>query len=291
MDLIVIQALGLLLLIGGLGSAYGFLVRPRVPSGDSQRTGLLMLLVLTMLGGFIGSIGWWTDNPASFSWDLPLLASRMLAAAAVAFGVLNWLALTHPTRRRVRLALLLLLTYLLPLAVAIVLFHLNRFDPSAPITYAFFLIIIGMILAGGGYLWKQPSIVEDTARDSRPTSRLSRGWLTGQAIFMGVWGIALFLTDSGPDLIWAWPGDLLTSRLIAVMLLTICAAAFYSRNRADTADLTHLLVLVYGLGVVAANSAHALEGKPIKPLYVAVFGVMAFISLGFWWQSRKVHEP
>lgn len=285
------QVLGLLMLIAGVGGAYWFLVRPRVPPGDIQRSGLLMLLVLTMMGGSIGSIGWWTDNPASFSWDLPLLASRMLAAAAVAFGVLNWLALAHPTQRRVRLALLLLLTYLLPLAIAIVLFHLNRFDPTAPITYAFFLIVIGMILPAGGYLWRQPSIIEDTARDSRPTSSLSRAWLTGLAIFMGVWGIALFLTDSGPDLIWAWPGDLLTSRLIAVMLLTICAAAFYSRNRADSAHLTHMLVLVYGLGVVAANIAHALEGKPIKPLYVAVFAVMAFISLGFWWQSRKIHEP
>lgn len=287
MDLIVMQELGLLLLIAGVGGAYRFLVRPRVPPGDIQGTGLLMLLVLTMMGGFIGSIGWWTDNPASFSWDLPLLASRMLGAAAVAFGVLNWLVLAHPTWRRVRLALLLLLTYLLPLAVAIVLFHLNRFDPAAPITYSFFIIVIGMIFAGSCYLWKQPSIVEDAARDTRPTSSLSRGWLTGLTILMGVWGIALFLTDSGPDLIWAWPGDLLTSRLIAVMLLTISAAAVYSRNRADTAHLTHILVLVYGLGVVAANIAHALEEKPIKPVYVAVFGIMAFISLGFWWQARK----
>lgn len=285
------QVLGLLMLIAGVGGAYWFLVRPRVPPSDIQRTGLLMLLVLTMMGGFIGSIGWWTDNPASFSWDLPLLASRMLGAAAVAFGGLNWLVLTYPTQRRVRLALLMLLTYLLPLAVAIVLFHLNRFDPAAPITYSFFIIVIGMILAGGWYLWKQPLIVEDAARDTRPTSSLSRGWLTGLAILMGVWGIALFLSDTGPDLIWAWPGDLLTSRLIAVMLLTISAAAFYSRNRADTAHLTHVLVLVYGLGVVAANIAHALEGKPVKPVYVAVFGIMAFISLGFWWQARKIHEP
>src|SRR5918994_1285749 len=40
--------------------------------------GMLLLSVLTLVGGLLGSTGGWIDDPRSFSWDLPLLASRML---------------------------------------------------------------------------------------------------------------------------------------------------------------------------------------------------------------------
>jgi hypothetical protein len=246
-----------------------------------------MLLVLTLMGGLIGSTGWWLDEPSSFSWDLPTLASRMLASAALAFVAANFMALRQPTYRRVRLVLLMLVVYLLPLAAAIVLFHLNRFDPSAPITYVFFILVIGMIIAGVWYLWRTPAILlsEQTA-DSQPSTMITRFWLIGVALVMGLWGMALFLTDSGSDLIWLWAGDLLTSRLIAVMLLTICAAALYSHRFADTARITQLVIVVYGVGVVVSNFISLLSDKPLKPIYVALFGIAALVSFGMLFARR-----
>jgi len=48
---------------------------------------MLLLSVLTLVGGLLGSTGWWIDDSRSFSWNLPPLASRMLAPSCFAFGV------------------------------------------------------------------------------------------------------------------------------------------------------------------------------------------------------------
>ncbi len=281
---VAVQFAGLCALIAGVLLGYWRWIRPRAAHLNFQSFGLVTLLILTLMGGLIGSTGWWFDYPSSFAWDLPTLASRMLASAGWAFGVANFIVLERPTQRRVRLALLMLLTYLLPLAIAIVLFHLDRFDPNAPITYAFFIFVIGMIVPCIWYLLRQPTITPD---DSQPTDNLTRAWLTLIAVLMGLWGIALFITDSGSDLIWVWVGDLLTTRLIAVMLLTIAVAAIYSRNYVDTARITLIAIVVYGFGVIAANIANLLDNKPLKPVYVVVFGIAALISLGLLIVNRE----
>jgi hypothetical protein len=276
---VAVQFAGLVALIVGVGFGYWRWIRPRASQLNLQSMGLVALLTLTFTGGFIGSTGWWFDNPSSFAWDLPTIASRMLANAGWAFGAATFFVLEHPTQRRIRLALLMLLTYLLPLAIAIVLFHLDRFDPSAPITYAFFIFVIGMIVPCIWYLLRTPTIESDTTKDSTPSNNLTRVWLTIIAVVTAVWGIALFATDSGTDLIWLWAGDLLTSRLIAVMLLTIAVAAFYSRNHADTARITLYTIIVYGLGIVASNVAALLDNKPMKLVYLIAFGGVALISI------------
>lgn len=277
------QLAGLIALLAGIGIAYRVWIRPRATHLNGPSRGLLMLLVLTMLGGLIGSTGWWFDNPSAFSWDLPPLASRMLGSAAVAFAAANLMALRQPSFRRVRLVLLI---YLLPLAAAIVLFHLNRFDPTAPITAVFFIVVIGMILAGGWYLLRQPVVVPDYDHDARPTDAITRAWLTGLGEVMGVGGLALFLTDTGSDLIWLWPGDLLTGRLIAAMLLTLCAAALYSRRFAEPARITLVVIVIYGLGVIVSNLINLLGDKPLKPVYIVVFGVAGLISAGLLFRER-----
>jgi len=59
----------------------------------------------------------------------------MLAAAGWSFALVCWLALERPSLPRLRLVVIMLFVYLTPLAVAILLFHLSRFDWMAPITY------------------------------------------------------------------------------------------------------------------------------------------------------------
>lgn len=140
---LLLQLLGLALLIGGLWWGYRRWIAPRQQSLDLRSKGLLLLIILTLMGGFFGSPFWWLDEARSFAWDLPALASRMLAAAGWSFVVATAMALEQPTTGRLRLALLLLITYLGPLVVAILFFHLERFDFSAPITYAFFAIAGG----------------------------------------------------------------------------------------------------------------------------------------------------
>jgi hypothetical protein len=79
-------------------------------------------------------------------------------------------------------------------------------------------------------------------------------------------------------LIWVWPGDLLTSRLIAVMLLTIAVGAAYALRYADASKVMLGVIAVYGFGVMVANLWNILANKPVIPSYVAAFGIMFLVS-------------
>ena len=279
------QLAGLLLLIGSVRFGYLQWVRPHATTPASR--GLLMLMVATLMGGFIGSPFWWTDQVWSFSWDLPPLASRMLGAAGWAFFVVALLVLRRPTHRRLRLILLLLFIYLVPLTVAILVFHLDRFDFSRPITYAFFAVVVPMDIATIWYLLRQPQIIPDEARDALPATIVVQVWLCIVATITALWGIALFVTDSGPSsTIWAWSGDLLSSRLIGVMLLTIATGALYAFRYADTARIMLTMIEVYSLGLAVAASWNMLYDLPIKPLYTAVFGIILLVTSVLLWSER-----
>jgi hypothetical protein len=264
-------------LLGIVGWGYRRWIRPR--EVGTQGKGMLLLTIVTLVGGLVGSTGWWIDDPRSFSWDLPPLASRMLASAGWAFGVATIAALQRPVPRRMRLVMLMLAAYLAPLLVAIPLFHLDRFDPAAPITYAFFALVLPMTVAALWYLFQQPVIISDEPTDSLPPTPLVGAWLGLVAAVTAFWGLALFITDNGPSgLIWAWPGDLLTSRLIAVMLLTLAIGAVYALRYADVSRVMLGVIAVYGFGVTLANLWNILVSKPVKPSYVAAFGIMFLVS-------------
>lgn len=275
MQSILVNALGALLLFTALGIGYWRWISPRRASLDWQGRGLLLLLLLTLAGGLIGAPAWWANQPHAFSWRLPPLAGRMLAAAAWAFVVACVGALQKPSRRRVRLVLLLLAVYLVPLIPTIILFHLDRFDPGALITYEFFALVLGMSTASIWYLVRQPDIA-DAPQDDERADLLHELWLGTVAVITCVWGVALFLTDSGPSsLIWVWPSDLLTSRLIAVMLLAIGVGAGTSLRFASPARLMLAVLVTYGLGVALANLWSAFLGKPISMSYLLAFGAIA----------------
>jgi hypothetical protein len=277
MDGLLVQFLGLFALLGIVGWGYRRWIRPR--EVGTQGKGMLLLTIVTLVGGLVGSTGWWIDDPRSFSWDLPPLASRMLASAGWAFGVATIAALQRPVPRRMRLVMLMLAAYLAPLLVAIPLFHLDRFDPAAPITYAFFALVLPMTVAALWYLFQQPVIISDEPTDSLPPTPLVGAWLGLVAAVTAFWGLALFITDNGPSgLIWAWPGDLLTSRLIAVMLLTLAIGAVYALRYADVSRVMLGVIAVYGFGVTLANLWNILVSKPVKPSYVAAFGIMFLVS-------------
>jgi hypothetical protein len=272
---VIMQSITLAILLGALWWGYRQWVQPRHGTTSLQGRGLLILIVLTFMGGLIGSPFWWFDEPRSFSWDLPPLASRMLAAAGWSFAVVTWLVLQRPTPRRTRLALVLLATYLAPLVVAILLFHLDRFNFRAPITYAFFAISGGMSIAALWFLLRRPIVLSDQASDNAPTRRRTSIWLGLVALPTACWGAALFATDAGPwRLIWAWPGDLLSSRLIGVMLLTIAVGSALSLRFADQATLMLAMTTTYGLGVAIANLWNVLVGRPINMAYLLGFSVM-----------------
>ena len=277
MDGLLVQFLGLFALLGIVAWGYWRWIRPR--EVGIQGKGVLLLTIVTLVGGLLGSTGWWIDDPRSFSWNLPPLASRMLASAGWAFGVATFAALQRPVPHRMRLVLLMLATYLAPLLVAVALFHLDRFDPAAPITYTFFALVLLMTVSALWYLIRQPVIVPDTPAGSLPPGPLVRAWLGLVATVTALWGLALFVTDNGPSaLIWAWPGDLLTSRLIAVMLLTVTVGAVYSLQYADASKVMLGVIAVYGFGVALANLWNVLASKPVNPSYAVAFGVMFLVS-------------
>ena len=287
MNNLFLQLAGLGLLLAGLGLGYWLLIRPYRPLTVHQ-VSALMLVLLTLMGGLIGSPFWWLDEPLSFSWDLPPLASRMLAAAGWAFALAAFLALRRPTRERLRLIMLMLFVYLAPLAAAILLFHLDRFDWAAPITYGFFIIVLIMIAGATWQLVRPVGVVASRAATLTPGTRF---WLWAVAIVAGLWGLALAPTDSGfSPLIWVWPGDLLSSRLIAVMLFTLSAGALYSLRAPDTVGITLAAWAVYGFGVVLANGWNLVGGKPMKEAYAIAFLLLGMVSLFLLWrwsQQRK----
>jgi hypothetical protein len=241
------------------------------------------LVVLTLVGGFVGSFGWWLDVPNSFSWDLPPLAARMLVAAGWSFALACWLALERPSLSNLRLTTLMIFIYLTPLTIAIGLFHLGRFDWIAPITYAFFAIVVAMIAVATWHSLHPTGIIQ--GEDEVPVASLTQGWLRATAILTALWGLALFLTDEGPsNLIWVWPGDLLTSRLIAVMLWTLSAAAIYSLRSRSAVRITLAVMLAYGIGVVMANLWNM---TAVKLLYVLLFALIAIGSGAILWLDRQ----
>lgn len=290
MVVIIGQVVALAVLLIALWGGYRRWVQPRAASLTGADRALLLLVILTLMGGFIGGAFWWFDVAGSFSWDLPPLASRMLAVAGFAFGVVTAIALEHPTAGRLRLILVLLAVYLLPLLVAAPLFHLDRFDPAAPITYAFFLIVALMSAASLWFLLRPPRLLAETG-DVVPASPVVQGWLGVCAALTALWGLALFATDNGPSaLMWVWPGDMLTSRLIGVMLLTLAVGALLGLRHADIARQMLAMLLTYGLGLAVASIWNSLSGKPIKPAYVVVFGVLGLGSLLLLWRERGLRR-
>ena len=274
---LLVQSLGLFALLGLAAWGYRHWISPR--RVGIQGKGMLLLCVVTLVGGLLGSTGWWIDDPRAFSWDLPPVASRMLASAGWAFGVATIAALQRPVPHRMRLVMLMLAAYLVPLLLTAPLFHLDRFDPAAPITYAFFALVLTMTVAATWYLVKQPVVVSDEPADSLAPRALVSNWLGLVAAVCALWGLALFVTDDGPSgLIWVWPGDLLTSRLIAVMLLTIALGAVYALRYADIARVMLGVIAVYGFGVMLANLWNILANLPINLSYVSVFGIMFVTS-------------
>jgi hypothetical protein len=258
---------------------------------DTQQRGVLLLIIVTLAGGLVGSPVWWADDPRAFAWDLPPLAGRMLGAAGWSFVALCLAALEYPTRGRIRLALVMLAVYLTPLAIAILIWHRDRFDPGAPITYAFFIIVAGLIVPALWFLIRPPRPIA-RREDHRPAAPLLSLWLTIVAAVTGLWGLALFVTDRGPTaLIWAWPGDLLTSRLIGVMLLTIMAGALQSRRSADLARIVLLATIVYAVGLTVASLWGLLLGQPPRPGYAVAFAAIAIGSTLALASERRAPAP
>ena len=62
-----------------------------------------------------------------------------------------------------------------------------------------------MTVAALWYLFEQPVIVHSEPADSLDPTALVGRWLGLVAAVTALWGLALFVTDSGPsDLIWVW---------------------------------------------------------------------------------------
>jgi hypothetical protein len=273
-------AFGAIVLAGGLFAGYRLWIAPRSAAGTEAAV-LLALIVLTLLGGLFGSPAWWFDHEDAFSWDLPPLASRMLAAAGFSFVTASLYALVSPSRPRLRLHLVLLAVYLAPLVLIILIAHLDRFEFGEPIVWAFFLIAGGMTAASLYFLARTPQVLEPEPAGSPPAEDV-QAWLLVIAVVMLLWGAALFVTDDGfSRLIWVWPGDLLSSRLIGVMLLAIGAGALYSRRSVAATSMMLATAATYGLFVVAANLWSLTLDAPVREAYVIVFAVIGVGSLAF----------
>ena len=276
----VLQLFGLLLLLAGVAFGYWYWTRPHQNVLNLQSRGLLLLMFLTMAGALVGSPLWWADDERGFSWDLPPLVSRMLAAASWSFVAVSYMALRRPSYRRLRLVLVLVFVYLFPLTIAILLFHLDRFDFSAGVTYVFFIIVVLMDVASAWYLFRQPTILQDEAQDREPTALIVRLWMLFTAVLLGSWGIALFFSNTGPiTAVWVWSYDVLSTRLIGVMLFAVAIGLLYSFRFRDVAHVMLATLVVYGVGISAASLWNVIVDEPFPVSYFVVFGLVSLVSL------------
>lgn len=262
------QIMGLALLLGGFALGERILARRATAA---RRLAAERIIVLTLVGGFLGAPFWWRGDPDAFAWTLPPLAGRMLAAAGWAFAVACLLALRRPAEAQIRLIGVMLALYLGPLTIAILAVHRDRFDPARPVTWGFFSIVI-LLLAGALWLAKPGN---GPTNDTMPP-RAMRWVLVAVGGAAGLWGAALFAWPPGPVVaIWLWPTDALTSRLIASMFLTVAGACWAARGSAPLAVTVMAVVLVYGIGVSLAGLANLVADKPLPVAYMVFWSVAA----------------
>ena len=258
-----VQVTGLVLLVLGLVIGEGLLQRRMALTGAMRQARVLALMA--GIGGLVGATAWAQNLPYAFAWVLPPVAARFLAVAAVAFGVVALRAAWIGSVGHLRLIAVMLLVYLGPLAGAVVLLHLDRFDTTSPVTYTFFIIVVGMVFAAMLAMIRLPY-------DERG---LSSGMLGLVGSLAGLWGLVLFLWPTGPwPLLWPWPQDPLTTRLIAAMFLTVAAACHFAEGRGERRT-AYILCLIYGAGIALVISLALWLGKPGSWAYLLFWAFVA----------------
>ena len=275
------QVLAVILLVCGVYIGWRRWIGPLRAQLDSQATGMLVLAILAVIGGAVGGPFWWRNDPNSFSWMLPPLAARLLGSAGAAFALTGCYALEHRSERLIRTYTALLAVYLAPLVVAIVLFHLDRFNWRAPITYAFFAVSGGMALAATWHLVRRTALGASFADAKEPAApALVQCWFWAVAIGAGLWGLSMFVDPTFPwPLIFIWPQDQLTSRLIAAMLLTLSTAALFGLQSMKQARLSLWMFIIYGTGATAACLWNAVAGASVPVSYAGAFCGLALGSI------------
>ena len=272
MPVVVVQVIGLALLVLGMGLGEGILQRRMPMTGALQQA--RMLALLAGVGGLVGAAAWGQNLPYAFAWALPPMAARFLAVAAVAFGLVALRAAWIGTVGHLRMVAVMLLVYLGPFAGAVLFLHLDRFDPTSPVAYAFFGVVVCMVIAALLTMIRVPY-------DERG---LSSGMLGLVGSLAGLWGLVLFLWPSGPwPIMWPWPQDPLTTRLIAAMFLTIAAACHIAEGRQERRT-AYILCFIYGIGIALVEALALWLGKPGSWAYllfwtfVAVEAVRGLVS-------------
>lgn len=269
------QVVALALLVGALALGE-FLLRRRGRPSAAER-----MVLLTLVGGLLGAPFWWRGDSAAFAWALPPLAGRMLAAAGWAFALACLVALRRRGGGQFRLVGWMLAVYLGPLTAAILLLHLDRMDFGAAVTWAFFAIVVLLLLAAA-WLVRLPA-----PRDAPAPDRATGAVLAVVGTIAAGWGAALFVWPDGPlPQLWLWPADPLTSRLIASMFLTVAAACLVARNSAALGSTVLATVAVYGVGISLAALANLAAGKPLPTAYVAFWLLAAVTASGALLRGR-----
>lgn len=256
---------GLFLILAWVGETALQRVSPR-RGAERQARGLMLA---TGLGGLIGAWPWAMAVPHAFAWSLPAGAAHLLGLAGISFALIMALILWTGTVSALRFGCWLILIYLAPLAVAIFARHLDRFDFGAPVTWVFVAIVLILSLTAALSLLRLPFN--------------QRGLPGREGTVIGLLALALggvlFAWPEGPwTFLWPWPGDPLTTRLIASMALSVGVGGILAAGPAER-RLALTLALVYGLGVVAVVAlAFAIQGSgPV--LYALVWAAIAALAI------------
>ncbi|MCC7358768.1 MAG: hypothetical protein IT317_04795 [Anaerolineales bacterium] len=265
---------------------------PRV--GALLRVTLIVVVPVLLLSG-----GGLFFAPASvrplWPWDISPFNAAFLGAfylaSAAGLTLAAWGGRWFPARIVTPMMFVFTATVLL-----VTLLELARFNFAHGLTYAWFVIFLGLPLASGVSLLRYRTW-------PAPTDQLTPGaWrslLLALGAFYLLYGAGLFLFPAFVSAHWPWPLDAFHARAYSAIFTASAVALLGLAQEADPAERLALglsaaalgLLAVFGLVIVNASRHTVAWTNPGVWLWLALFGVYFALGLGLiWWSGARAAE-
>ena len=228
-------------------------------------------------------------------WDIGPFNAAFLGAfylaSAAGIALAAWGGRWFPARIVTPMMFVFTATVLL-----VTLLELARFNFAHWLTYAWFVIFLGLPLASGASLlryrtWPAPS--------DRATPAGWRLVLLALGFFFLLYGAGLFLFPATVSAHWPWPLDALHARTYSAIFTASAVALLGLANEADPTERLALgaaaaglgLLAIFGLIIIDAARHTVAWGSLGVWLWLAIFAVYFALGLGLiWWSGARGEE-
>jgi hypothetical protein len=261
--------------------------RPANPRVSTLLLGVTWLEVAVLLvagGGLLlalpAVIGVWP-------WALAPYNLRFLGALYTAALVAAFLQARHGGWAPARIVTTMIFVFT-AVVTALSFVHLDRFDPTRPEVWIWFVLYVGVCVNAGAHLVhyrRLPAV-------AGPPSHSARAALLAQAIVLGAYGLALLVATDAAARLWPWKIDTFHAQLYSVTFLTPAAGALALRRSAARIDWSTLGLTQLAWGVLPVVALVIVDLKVQRVAWQAwpVWGWIGLFALtagmGAWMLSR-----